>query len=45
MLLGEFGAYDKGPTGIRVKYTTAVARGAEQRGWPGPTGSSTATSS
>jgi endoglucanase len=33
ILLGEFGAYDKGPTESRVKYTAAVARGAEQRGW------------
>jgi endoglucanase len=33
ILLGEFGAYDKGPMESRVKYTAAVARGAEQRGW------------
>lgn len=33
MLLGEFGAYDKAPMESRVKYTAAVARAAEQRGW------------
>lgn len=33
ILLGEFGAYDKGPMESRVKYTSAVARGAEKRGW------------
>jgi endoglucanase len=33
ILLGEFGAYDKGPLDSRVKYTSAVARAAEQRGW------------
>jgi endoglucanase len=33
ILLGEFGAYDKGPTESRVKYTAAVARAAEERGW------------
>jgi endoglucanase len=33
ILLGEFGAYDKGPTESRVRYTAAVARAAEQRGW------------
>jgi len=33
ILLGEFGAYDKGPIESRVKYTAAVARAAEKRGW------------
>ena len=33
ILLGEFGAYDKGPMESRVKYTAAVARAAEKRGW------------
>jgi endoglucanase len=33
ILLGEFGAYDKGPLDSRVAYTAAVARAAEQRGW------------
>lgn len=33
VLLGEFGAYDKGPIDSRVAYTAAVARAAEQRGW------------
>jgi endoglucanase len=33
ILLGEFGAYDKGPMESRVAYTAAVARGAEKRGW------------
>jgi endoglucanase len=33
ILLGEFGAYDKGPIDSRVKYTAAVARAAEKRGW------------
>jgi endoglucanase len=33
ILLGEFGAYDKGPLDSRVKYTAAVARAAERRGW------------
>ena len=33
ILLGEFGAYDKGPLESRVKYTAAVARAAEKRGW------------
>jgi endoglucanase len=33
ILLGEFGAYNKGPIESRVRYTAAVARGAEQRGW------------
>lgn len=31
--LGEFGAYDKAPQEDRIKYTTAVARAAEKRGW------------
>lgn len=31
--LGEFGAYDKAPLEDRVKYTAAVARAAEKRGW------------
>jgi len=33
ILLGEFGAYDKGPMESRVAYTAAVARAAEKRGW------------
>jgi endoglucanase len=33
ILLGEFGAYDKGPLDSRVAYTAAVARAAEKRGW------------
>lgn len=33
VLLGEFGAYDKGPTDSRVAYTQAVARAAEARGF------------
>lgn len=33
ILLGEFGAFDKGPLESRVAYTAAVARAAEQRGW------------
>jgi len=33
ILLGEFGAYDKGPMPSRECYTAAVARAAEQRGW------------
>ena len=33
IFLGEFGAYDKAPMASRVRYTTAVARAAEQRGW------------
>jgi len=33
ILLGEFGAYDKAPEESRVKYTAAVARAAEKRGW------------
>jgi endoglucanase len=31
--LGEFGAYDKAPLEDRIKYTAAVARAAEKRGW------------
>ena len=31
--LGEFGAYDKAPAEDRPKYTAAVARAAERRGW------------
>jgi endoglucanase len=33
VFLGEFGAYDKAPQEDRVKYTAAVARAAEMRGW------------
>lgn len=33
MFLGEFGAYDKGPMESRARYTSAVARAAEARGW------------
>jgi len=33
MLLGEFGAYDKGDMASRVAYTAAAAREAEARGW------------
>jgi endoglucanase len=33
IFLGEFGAYDKGPMDSRVRWTAAVARAAEQRGW------------
>lgn len=33
VFLGEFGAYDKAPQEDRIKYTSAVARAAEQRGW------------
>ena len=33
ILLGEFGAYDNAPMESRVKYTAAVARAAEKRGW------------
>jgi endoglucanase len=33
ILLGEFGAYDKAPQEDRIKYTAAVARAAERRGW------------
>ena len=33
VFLGEFGAYDKAPQEDRIKYTAAVARAAEKRGW------------
>lgn len=33
ILLGEFGAYDKGPGESRVLYTSWVARSAESLGW------------
>ena len=33
ILLGEFGAYDRGPMDSRMAYTDAVARAAEKRGW------------
>lgn len=33
ILLGEFGAYDKAPMESRVRWTSAVARAAEARGW------------
>jgi endoglucanase len=33
ILLGEFGAYEKAPMGSRVRWTAAVARAAEARGW------------
>ncbi len=33
VFLGEFGAYDKGPMESRARYTAAVARAAEKRGW------------
>jgi endoglucanase len=33
ILLGEFGAYDKGPMDSRALYTAAVARTAESLGW------------
>jgi endoglucanase len=33
ILLGEFGAYDKGDMDSRVKYTSYVARTAESMGW------------
>jgi endoglucanase len=33
ILLGEFGAYDKGPMESRVAYTSWVARTAESLGW------------
>jgi endoglucanase len=33
MLLGEFGAYDKGDMASRAAYTAAAAREAEARGW------------
>jgi endoglucanase len=33
ILLGEFGAYDKGPMQSRIRYTAHVARTAEALGW------------
>jgi endoglucanase len=33
IFLGEFGAYDKAPMESRARYTSNVARAAEQRGW------------
>lgn len=33
ILLGEFGAYDRGPMDSRARWTAAVARAAEARGW------------
>ena len=33
ILLGEFGAYDKGDMALRAAYTAAVAREAESNGW------------
>lgn len=33
LYLGEFGAYDKADMAARVRYTNAVARAAEKRGW------------
>ena len=33
ILLGEFGAYDKAPMESRARWTSAVARAAEARGW------------
>jgi endoglucanase len=33
VFLGEFGAYDKGAMDSRARYTAAVARAAEARGW------------
>jgi len=33
VFLGEFGAFDKAPQEDRIKYTAAVARAAEKRGW------------
>jgi endoglucanase len=33
IFLGEFGAYDKGPMESRARWTSAVARAAEARGW------------
>jgi endoglucanase len=33
IFLGEFGAYDKAPMDSRARYTSSVARAAEQRGW------------
>lgn len=33
LLLGEFGAYDRAPMESRARWTAAVARSAEARGW------------
>jgi endoglucanase len=33
IFLGEFGAYDKAPLDSRARWTSAVARAAEARGW------------
>jgi endoglucanase len=33
LFLGEFGAYDRGPLDSRIRWTSAVARAAEARGW------------
>jgi len=33
LFLGEFGAYDRGPMDSRTRWTSAVVRGAEVRGW------------
>ena len=33
VLLGEFGAYDKGEMDSRARYTASVARAAERLGW------------
>jgi endoglucanase len=33
ILLGEFGAYEKGPMESRARYTSHLARAAEARGW------------
>jgi len=33
LFLGEFGAYDRGPMESRTRWTAAVARAAEARGW------------
>ncbi|SPE53876.1 Glycoside hydrolase family 5 [Verrucomicrobia bacterium] len=33
VFVGEFGAYDKAPMESRARYTGAVARAAEKRGW------------
>jgi endoglucanase len=33
VFLGEFGAYDPAPMDSRARYTAAVARAAEKRGW------------
>ena len=33
LFLGEFGAYDRGPMDSRARWTSAVTRAAEARGW------------